>query len=48
MADWFREKNISIDDNIYGYIDFDMYKFKDILDNPYFKRLHHIKQMGFT
>lgn len=35
-------------DNIYGFIDFDKALFDDILRNPFFLRLHNLKQMGLT
>lgn len=35
-------------DNIYGYIDFDRDQFDIILKNPYFLRLHNLKQMGLA
>lgn len=35
-------------DNIYGYIDFDRDLFDCILKDPFFLRLHNLKQMGLT
>lgn len=35
-------------DNIYGFIDFDKELFDDILKNPFFLRLHNLKQLGLT
>lgn len=41
------KKNVSIYDNIYGFIKFDK-KYENLINNPYFLRLHDIKQMGLT
>jgi len=35
-------------DNIYGYIDFSISDFDFILKNPFFLRLHNLKQMGLA
>lgn len=38
----------SIYDNLYGYIKLEKTKYESILKDPFFLRLHNIKQMGLT
>ncbi|WAM31025.1 hypothetical protein [Caldicellulosiruptor naganoensis] len=44
----FKENVISIYDNLYGYIKFEKEIYENIINNPYFLRLHSIRQMGLT